>query len=470
MTDQGPLFPTAQKAPSAARRALRWVRRKVLRPLLWILLVLVVVHLTATVITGIMLNRQLARLKARGESLRVIDMVEKLPPGTPNAAPIYQQAFDSLRLSEAEKQVEDLANPYAESPPPIAMARRVVAANADYYRLLEQASRMERAVFPVKWEDPLAAVFPHLAKMRQAARLLVVRSKLRLLDGQTDAAAEDCATLLRMAEHAESEPTVINALVSYALHKIGLQQLEEVLSTSDPSPAMCRELAQQPSIADNRARMARALRTERAVGRALFHDASRRPAAVATSVNPDFPGDLILILHLYSTLGRPLMNLDELTFHRTMDLTIAAATLPYPQSAQQMKAASDAIERLPSYRNLLSHMLMPIYTHFPESTESVTAVIGAARLALDLKLYRYQHGAYPPSLDALPKAGKKLPLDPFTQKPYHYRTEGSGFVVWSVGPDLVDNRGAEPQGGRRWSVPRPEGDEPPSDLAFRVKQ
>jgi hypothetical protein len=420
------------------------------------------------VITGIMLNRALSKIKAQGEPLRVTDMVAKLPPGAPNAATVYQQAFDSLRLSEEEK-AQDMEDPEVLSSH-LPLARTMIAANTDYFRLLEEASRISACSFSVNWEDPLNALFPHYAKMRQAARLLVIRSKLSLMEGRVDAAAEDCATIFRIAEHAGREPVLISCLVGHAIQKTGLQQLEEVLSAGNPDQVVCRQLLQQLSAIDNRARLSRAMLAERAWARTLFTIALRRPADLAGMIEPKSPRRIVLLLRVYSTLGRPLMNLDELAYLRAMDQVIAAAALSYPESERRVQAAGDAIKNLPRYRSLLSYMVMPVFTRSVQSSEVAAAATGAGGIALHLVLYQYQHGRYPASLEVLTQAGEKLPLDPFTQKPYHYRTEGSGFVVWSVGPDLADNRGAEPEGRHRWSVPRPEGDEPPSDLAFRVKQ
>ncbi len=60
-------------------------------------------HLTATAITGLMLSRELRRLRARGEALDLVSLAPKVPAGAKNAADVYQQAFDALRLSKEEE-------------------------------------------------------------------------------------------------------------------------------------------------------------------------------------------------------------------------------------------------------------------------------------------------------------------------------------------------------------------------------
>jgi hypothetical protein len=90
------LFPTLGPKVGRAGRALPrgiWnaVRfcgrglRKLGRLLLYLLPVLVVIHLVATVITGRMLNREMARLTESGDLLTLQQVVPAVPPGEPNA-------------------------------------------------------------------------------------------------------------------------------------------------------------------------------------------------------------------------------------------------------------------------------------------------------------------------------------------------------------------------------------------------
>ena len=68
------------------------------------------------------------------------------------------------------------------------------------------------------------------------------------------------------------------------------------------------------------------------------------------------------------------------------------------------------------------------------------------RAGLALLQYQQAHGTFPAALDALGQEGL---IDPYTDQPLHYRPEGKGFVVYSVGEDRHDNGG----------VPRPEREE-----------
>lgn len=67
------------------------------------------------------------------------------------------------------------------------------------------------------------------------------------------------------------------------------------------------------------------------------------------------------------------------------------------------------------------------------------------RIALQLFAIRGQSGAFP---QLLPPA---TPDDPFTGKPYLYRVEGRRFVLYSVGPNGIDEGGGRNVGGTRKS-------------------
>ena len=59
-----------------------------------------------------------------------------------------------------------------------------------------------------------------------------------------------------------------------------------------------------------------------------------------------------------------------------------------------------------------------------------------ARLACRLGEYKIIHGAYPASLEDI--GGSDI-LDPLNGKPFIYRQEGNRFVLYSVGPNGIDD-------------------------------
>ncbi len=64
-------------------------------------------------------------------------------------------------------------------------------------------------------------------------------------------------------------------------------------------------------------------------------------------------------------------------------------------------------------------------------------------LSLAVERYRQEKGAWLESLQALVLAGyvKAIPLDPYDGQPVRYRRLPDGVVLFSVGPDRIDNSG-----------------------------
>jgi hypothetical protein len=83
------------------------------------------------------------------------------------------------------------------------------------------------------------------------------------------------------------------------------------------------------------------------------------------------------------------------------------------------------------------------YDDFTESNLSFEARLRATRLAMLIDVYRQEHGHLPETLDALDAdAVAAIGGDPYNGKPFGYEIIERGFIVYSVGEDLVDG-GAE---------------------------
>jgi hypothetical protein len=64
------------------------------------------------------------------------------------------------------------------------------------------------------------------------------------------------------------------------------------------------------------------------------------------------------------------------------------------------------------------------------------------RLAFALAAYRADHGAYPAKLaDLAPKYVAEVPKDIFNASELHYRQEGGGYLLYSVGVNGKDDGG-----------------------------
>jgi hypothetical protein len=434
-------------------RALRWFCRGLYhrrRALLYIVIALVVIHLTATAITGIMLRNEIARLKSTGYLLTTDQLIPHVPPGEKNAADIYQKAFDARRIArEDEEQLLGLR--LSKWTPEITpAARRVVSANSEYYALIAEAARTPNCAFPKDWDANLNMTFPEFAKMREAARMLQMHAALSAADGRMNDALADAGTMLRIADHSELPPTLIGQLVGYAIQAIAVQSLRDSLAVGDPSPAAARALMNQIAAIDEVAPSVRSMKGEIALFGLPFYDLARRPgskdiiAMISRGMATPAPAAERAAFRTYSTVGRPLLNLDELSYLRDMKDQIDVCALPWPESQRKTAANEKQREIRPTYRIPLRRMLIPVFERAVWSREKTAANLGDGQIALALTIYKSEHGAYPDSLATLEAAGFKLPKDPFGGQPFKYRRDGVGFIVYSIGSDMKDDGGLPP--------------------------
>lgn len=72
------------------------------------------------------------------------------------------------------------------------------------------------------------------------------------------------------------------------------------------------------------------------------------------------------------------------------------------------------------------------------------------RLTFALAAYRVDHGAYPLHLaDLKPKYVPEIPKDIFNDAEPHYRQDGNGFLLYSVGKNGKDDGGKGFENGCR---------------------
>ena len=113
------------------------------------------------------------------------------------------------------------------------------------------------------------------------------------------------------------------------------------------------------------------------------------------------------------------------------------------ESAQAALAYEPAM-RLPPIRDDMFDIGAPYDMFRPARSQCAAsrAELRMLTLQLALRAYRLDHCAYPSTLAALtPAYLSTVPTDPFDDKTIRYRPSRGGYVMYSIGPDLVDNGG-----------------------------
>ncbi|MEN9362657.1 MAG: hypothetical protein RL095_4192 [Verrucomicrobiota bacterium] len=89
----------------------------------------------------------------------------------------------------------------------------------------------------------------------------------------------------------------------------------------------------------------------------------------------------------------------------------------------------------------LVRMTLPNLSALPTKAFIFRSHDEGLRLALACELHQRQHGAYPSTLEDLKPWIPKLPLDPITRGPLHYKLVDGKPLIYSLGLDLDDDGG-----------------------------
>jgi hypothetical protein len=311
------------------------------------------------------------------------------------------------------------------------------------------ASRRPYARFSVRYEDGFMMLLPHLTALRQLARLYVLRACAELEQGQTDRAAADVATILRLADSIRDDPLLISQLVRIAIVQIGVQPIWEGLHRHQWSDSQLAVFQNELQRMDFVSGGLRSLRSERA----CFNDAleagiagPRGLSMLWKAVDPNssaapFPLSLMLRGWLYQNLLSANRYYQEYLFP-AVDAAVRRISPRKLASAEQWLQERKAHYVAYPY-NIFTLMFVPALSKACMQFARAQTTVDEAIIACALERYRLAHGQFPDSLDALvPPFINKLPNDVISGQPLKYRRTGDGgFVLYSVGWNETDDGG-----------------------------
>jgi hypothetical protein len=385
----------------------------------------------------------------------------RAPGETPEAEKIRTALSASFQELQPPHQLDDLQIQALRSE-----LKRAVSSVAEARKLIDLPYGIQR----LDWRpDFYSTLLPNTQKIRELANVLSYDILLQAQDRDFSQALRSARALLNTGRALGDEPTLISQLVRMAIDTMTFQRIERILAQGEPSPADL--LAMQGAVAQEAAEslLYYGLRGERAGldgflekvqrGELSFKNLSNL-MAISRSVGALAGGKYVtvpvqekleafeLILTVRSQRAEAL---------RYMNRLVEAAKLP---PDQQMAAFRELESMNPTAMPLVIRLLGPAAFKVAQAGNRVRAQLRSTAVALAAERYRQARGRWPTKLDELvPRYLAAVPLDPFNGHPLNLGKQDQGIVVYSVGPDGVDNGGVV-------NVANPYA--PGSDLGFRL--
>jgi hypothetical protein len=433
----------SEPTPKAIKRRLFF--KKLGRGALWSLFVFIVIHSGFNLYTSILLNRELAAIRGKGEPITLTELAPPAVPDSQNAALLYQQAKASLKLTEAENKLLN-SGEYQVTPNYFRVMEAALNKNRQSIDLLKRAATLPFCRFEYDWSgDPLRITFPHFGSIRHMAKLLVTQTSIDIKRGDTVSALECVRALYGMSYHLSHEQFYIGYLVALAIENLANGSLDELLNKQAISVTEAKAFQKSLPVIDWQKSLKQVLYGERASTNSIF---SRVGYKVIWEATPEKGGAVALKNSAYSALSfisRPLLKLDQVNSLRFWQQTFDSLE-SMPSDTKEVKRLDEAIKNAPRYA-VLTRLLMPSFNTSRSLRDKAEVVSRQREIALALASYRTAKGSYPANLKQLESCwGQPLPSDLFGAKPFAYRLDKDDYLLYSVGPNLKDDKGVGREG------------------------
>jgi hypothetical protein len=391
-------------------------------------------------------NMDLAiRARSSIESVEVNSLyLETLPAivsDSQNAAPLYEKALADLKVDAGS----DIHNPplgdNSEFDPKEPATVAFLSRHAATIALLRRAASMPGCRFDADLVDMnLATAVAGLNIERFAANALDLDSREAMARGDTASAIRDAAAILGMSRHFGQRPLLIHSLVGLAIAALGNSTLERAL----PAVRNRDELAglHLDELMPVGRMFQQGLRGEEVYGLTMYGGKSPIvPDAMSASWRDSSPeGRALAVSYATGPAGIffRVFFFDEDTYIAMSQEMQNWATLPY-YTIQNRVSEAEGMKHgmIPS---LISVGMLRAFV----ACGRIAAEDSCAKAAVAMTCYRLDHGSMPSRLDDLvPTYLDAVPADPFDDKPIRLAVKADLWIIYSIGPDGVDDGGTE---------------------------
>jgi hypothetical protein len=408
------------------------------------LALLLLVRAGLNFINGKKLESYLQELKSRGLPLTLKDLEYACPPED-NAALYWRAAgalyplwtriqFDSFnRVWNGFVQGQPLASEKRTE------IRKMIEENRDFLDLLRKAAAKPCYKYDDDWTKSFSELqIGNAAIILRGIKLLGFEAVLMADDGRSEEAISLCLDGIHLVQAMRREPFVISDLISVAAMRSILFCLQETITGREIPPSTLKTALEEIDPIFWGEKLGRTLRSVRIenldFGLAYLHGDFRTEEST-------YRGIPYWLLRPVLWIIRPYLKTGLLGALRTVDPILSSGDRPYYGEAGFRKMAED----FDQIRQSRSAFFQEISSSLPSlflKHAVLQATMQAMQLGIACKIFHTQTGYFPESLDQLaPGIIPEIPLDPFTGKPFLYKKDGTGYILYSFGSNEKDDGG-----------------------------
>ncbi len=421
---------------------------KILTGIAILIVVLAVTYAIALAVSAMRLRRAYAALRSDGRPMTLAEVVPPKVPDSENAALLYESAALLLRAQPAPEGnlLEYLGERIrSASEDPLDPNEKTELANllrqdavSQALSIVEQGTRPPACRVENDYHAGLALGLWHLSRMRCLARIAGARALLLAEAGQADEAWNTAVVQLKFADALRSEPVIVSQLVRSTQIDLACATVQKLCELAFPDEESSRTIQDLLGRYDDLTPLIRGVDGERLIfGEQTFTLPKKELRKLLSDTRADDYIPAIIARLMFPGISfKPLFLADHAAYLRTMQDYTEQLTLPYdPNDIKRMDKELSEVHRY----HILTSILLPNMGRVKEVYLERIAQIRVTRTGLVLLQYRDTHGNLPETLGSLALESVR---DPFSQRSLVYKPLGTGFDLYSVGPDQKDNGGA----------------------------
>jgi len=371
--------------------------------------------------SGAALESRLQAIRDAGDPLRLADLAREPIPPEENAAVYYRRARGDLQAIRQELEAVHKSAGWPDGPLSLEDLRTIeqaISAYPDVISLIQKAADCSDfysdTLCGVTFAEFQSSYLEEMQSNRSVARYLRARCLMLTAKGDRDEALGASILGFQLARHLDREPSLVAYLVAIAIQGTAITSANRVLRSGPVADSTRDALDAELARHDLTESYRQALITERAFGLSGFND--------------------INLGRFWPSRGG--WNNAGIYYLDVMDSQLALASQPYHQVLQ---AGPTEIPRPVSPWNVLTDLVLPSIEVAREATERNRATIRCLRALNAISRLEQQGVEITGFIDL--KLPAEETIDPFTGKPLLMKKLPDGWVIYSVGKDLVDNGG-----------------------------
>jgi len=400
------------------------------------------------------IDGKLAAIKAQGLPTNFAELNDYYAavPDADNAALLFTQAHGQIvdwNINDNWIGVGSNSVLFATNPiTPVAKTalQGLITSNQNALKLIHEGTSKTKSRYPVDLRQGIKAPLTHLFETKQALLLLRLESIHHLAQGRKQQALLAVESSMRIARTLDHEPLLISFLVRNAFLAITLNNLEQLMGRSEFTAVDLVRIQEAIAAAEHATDLRRVLQGERAyvigsVNEPLSQILNNIAVPISTPFDTWPKPFQRLALQVYDHGGYAEADLlNTLALFEELD---AISILPPSDTLKKAKEIEASFSQSkPSMANILTTQFAGSALSVFKKEVALFARLRIAQTALALERFRLENGNLPKELNALtPQFLKTLPIDPFTNKPLHYRVTEKGFRVYSTGENGQDDGG-----------------------------